>query len=206
MKRLFFMILFLFLYSTANATLWDRGGGLIYDDIQNITWLQDASLDQEPVNAYNRFNWVEAMEWADQLVFGGFDDWRLPTAYQLDGSGPFTGYAAYGEMGFLAYNYLNKHNLDRNPSFVDGNGNLTYFTGFIPSFYYTSTIDSAYPQVVYSFIWQTSDQDRVAMINSGAYAWAVRDGDILPPVPEPNTILLFGLGLLGLAGVNRKKQ
>jgi len=37
------------------------------------------------------------------------------------------------------------------------------------------------------------------------FAWAVRDGDSAP-VPEPTTIFLFGLGLLGLAGVNREKN
>lgn len=28
----------------------------------------------------------------------------------------------------------------------------------------------------------------------------------IPPVPEPSTLLLFGVGLLSLAGLNRKKQ
>jgi hypothetical protein len=32
------------------------------------------------------------------------------------------------------------------------------------------------------------------------------DDTATSPVPEPDTILLFGLGLLGLAGLNRKKQ
>jgi hypothetical protein len=31
-------------------------------------------------------------------------------------------------------------------------------------------------------------------------------GDFAAPVPEPATMLLFGLGLLGLAGVNRRKK
>jgi hypothetical protein len=29
--------------SITYAALWDRGGGLIYDDVLNITWLQDAN-------------------------------------------------------------------------------------------------------------------------------------------------------------------
>jgi chemotaxis response regulator CheB len=28
---------------TSQAALFDRGGGLIYDDINNVTWLQDAN-------------------------------------------------------------------------------------------------------------------------------------------------------------------
>jgi hypothetical protein len=37
---------------------------------------------------------------------------------------------------------------------------------------------------------------------------AVRPGEVAytNPVPEPTTILLFGIGLLGLAGVSRKKK
>jgi hypothetical protein len=33
---------------------------------------------------------------------------------------------------------------------------------------------------------------------------AVRDGDVAP-VPEPTSILLFGVGILGLARFGRKK-
>ena len=31
------------LAGSANAALWDRGGGLVYDDVLNVTWLQDAN-------------------------------------------------------------------------------------------------------------------------------------------------------------------
>jgi len=37
---------------------------------------------------------------------------------------------------------------------------------------------------------------------TNAYAWAVRDGDIVP-IPEPNTALLLGIGMMGL-GMRRR--
>jgi hypothetical protein len=35
--------------------------------------------------------------------------------------------------------------------------------------------------------------------------FSVNSVDNLAPVPEPGTLVLFGIGLLGLAGMNRKR-
>ncbi|MBL7031796.1 MAG: hypothetical protein ISR97_01285, partial [Nitrospira sp.] len=59
---------------TARAELLDRGSGLIYDDILNITWLEHANYSGETKA------WNDAMNWADSLVFQGYTDWRLPAS------------------------------------------------------------------------------------------------------------------------------
>jgi len=61
--------------SVAQAELIDRGNGLIYDDVLNITWTQDASLGVTS----GLHTWDRAVEWVDGLMFQGFDDWRLPS-------------------------------------------------------------------------------------------------------------------------------
>lgn len=68
----------LFLSNAAQAELIDRGNGLIYDTVLDITWLQDANYAQ--TSGYDDdgyMTWYEATEWADQLVYAGFSDWRL---------------------------------------------------------------------------------------------------------------------------------
>ena len=59
---------------SANATLWDRGGGLIYDDVLKITWLQDA--DNASTSGYGNgtgyMTWYGAKKWAAKLKYAGY--------------------------------------------------------------------------------------------------------------------------------------
>jgi hypothetical protein len=70
---------------STQAALIDRGNGMIYDDVLNITWLQDANYAKTSGHdADGRMTWNESMAWASSLIFGGYDDWRLPFATQPD--------------------------------------------------------------------------------------------------------------------------
>jgi hypothetical protein len=77
----------------AQATLHDRGGGLIYDDFLNVTWLQDANYTQASgASADGRLNWQDAQAWAANLSYFDsvrgvtYTDWRLPSVKPLNGS------------------------------------------------------------------------------------------------------------------------
>ena len=72
---------------SANAALIDRGGGLIYDDDRDITWLADANYAMTSgYDADGMMTWSEAMTWAGNLNYGGYTDWRLPDTWQPDPS------------------------------------------------------------------------------------------------------------------------
>ncbi len=59
------------LVGTSNAELWDRGGGLIYDDVLDITWLQDANYAATKtfgvpgIEANGVMSWYTANDWID---------------------------------------------------------------------------------------------------------------------------------------------
>jgi hypothetical protein len=51
---------------------------MLYDDVHNITWLQDANYAKTSgYDGDGRMTWSAAKTWADNLVYGGFSDWRL---------------------------------------------------------------------------------------------------------------------------------
>jgi hypothetical protein len=195
MKRLFLLtIALVFLFSgIAHALLWDRGGGMIYDDVLDITWLQDVNY------AGFEMSWDDAVAWTDSLEYGGYDNWRLPDARNQDGSGPDTGYYVTGsEMGHMFYN-----NLGGSPgsfpsmTFIDGNGDsvsfLIYWRG--ANLWYGNEWefnDTGWSAWYFVFSNTASSGQQHGDSKFLTYnAWAVRDGDVAP-IPEPSTLLLLG--------------
>jgi hypothetical protein len=83
----------------AQAALIDRGGGLIYDTTQNITWLQNANPAAGSIydNGWSpndgRMSFEGAKAWAasynyfDPLNGVTYSDWRLPQGYDLGAPG-----------------------------------------------------------------------------------------------------------------------
>lgn len=123
------------LCSTVQATLIDRGGGLIYDDVLDVTWLQDANYAK--TSRYNSDGLMyhgQATTWASNLSYFDsvrnvtYTDWRLPITEPVNGTAfnynvSYNGSTDYGyniseqatayagstgsEMAFLFYNSLN---------------------------------------------------------------------------------------------------
>lgn len=62
----------------------DHGDGTITDRATDLMWME---VDSGTLGAGPRFDgtltWEEALDWADGLVYGGHDDWRLPDAKEL---------------------------------------------------------------------------------------------------------------------------
>jgi len=73
------LLLALVIAENSEAALYDRGTGMIYDDVLKITWLQNANYAlTSGYDSDGKMTWGEAMNWADQLNYGGYTDWRLP--------------------------------------------------------------------------------------------------------------------------------
>jgi hypothetical protein len=71
---------------STEAALIDRGNGLIYDTVLDVTWVQDVALARTlGQDSDGRFDWYGANAWVNQLVYAGYDDWRLPTLTPING-------------------------------------------------------------------------------------------------------------------------
>jgi hypothetical protein len=76
----------------SQAALNDRGGGLLYDDVLNVTWLQDANYAKTSgYDSDGLMTWSQAMTWAENLSYVDtvrnvtWSDWRLPIVKPVNG-------------------------------------------------------------------------------------------------------------------------
>jgi hypothetical protein len=167
------------------ASLVQRTSDLIYDSDTNRTWMQNADLN-------GTMTWYQAMNWADNLVYGGYDDWRLPSYDEMD-------HLFYVELGAEPWH----------TEVIKENSNYDLFSNFQFNAYWTSDEvqdpqqwgDAAY---IYDTLYGVHNY--YVPKDGEWYAWAIRDGDVTAPssVPVPGAIWLMGSGLLGLMSLRKR--
>jgi Protein of unknown function (DUF1566) len=187
------------LAGSAYATLISRGPDLVYDNVLNITWTRNANVSGSSV-----LTWGKANDWAANLVYAGYDDWRLPYANVSAGPGPVPQIidcsvatelqCRDNEMGYMFYYHL------AGLSGSDRTGTQTAVGGEklteIQGLYWSGTEFVAGSDawgINFGFGLQGN-----ASSNFQLSGWAVRSGDVRVTVPEPQTygLLFAGLGLL----------
>ena len=205
----------------AAAALHDRGHGLIYDDVRNITWLADVNYAKSSgFDGDGQMTWVTAHDWATSVVYAGVSGWRLPSAFNIDGTGPCIGehFACSGsELGFMYFANLEVaygdgiktstspslaliRNMPEMPDRSSGPDSLDAVWYWMAPPLSQFGDSAATFNVAFGWV----DLFPIESFPIG-YAWLVHDGDVVV-VPEPSTyvLMLAGLGLVGYA-IRRSK-
>jgi len=195
--RVILVLVFSLVSLSANAALVSRfGGQAYYDDKLNITWMANANVN-------GVMPWNNAVTWANNLVFGGASNWRLPSMdvngdlVLVDCSTVTESVCRDNEYGYMFYqNGVTKSTAGP-------------FSGIESQDYWSSTIYAPSPANAWDFNFINGDHNWTGIgPGTSLFAWAVADGDVLltPTVPLPAAFWLFGSGLVGLISIAKRRK
>lgn len=237
MKTLMTAAAMVALTGAAQAALINVGGGMIYDTTRDITWLADMNYaftsgyaaanvggtGSNLIFADGRMGWNAANTWANNLVYGGFSDWRLPTLNPADttcsnnfspGGGFPNQYFGYnctgGELsGLFVTDLGNKPGQSVLNPVGDTDeqiANLALFSNVRSYYYWSGTEYAPNPSSAWNFDTVNGLQSSRDKVNA-LYAVAVRPGDVrdAQAVPEPGTLALL-LAAVGVGAVVRRRR
>ena len=190
----------------AEAALVDAGNGLINDTVLNITWVADASLSGAQ-------SWSDLVQWAEDLVYGGYDDWRLasmsvaagtPTGATdsiIDCATDTEANCRDNELGYM-YTYYLSGNYGDDKTGNQAVGSVT-LTGIQLS-HWSGTEAASSPGNAWVFYPLNGFQTNFGNAYE-SYGWAVRDGQIAA-APLPATALLMALGFGAMTVLRRARR
>ena len=163
-----------------SVTLLDRGNGMFYDTVQNLTWYLAEADSRIKHHWTARVNSIPtALEYVASLSVNGISGWRLPTGKASSNPDP---YAASGELGALFYRSLGGGARTGLPEPYPGP-----YSGLLQrGFYWTGTLVST-AGGMNSYAILDFDTGKWAMdcgmptMSFGNYLLAVHDGDVAAP-------------------------
>ncbi|MDT4329294.1 DUF1566 domain-containing protein [Methylomonas sp. MS20] len=183
-------------FSSANAALIDRGNGLLYDTVLDVTWLQNANLAAtntfgvSGINANGTMSWTTAQDWISAMNsanYLGYNQWRLPAIKPIDGSATNYNltYATNGssdngfriDSPYSELSYMYYVNLGLKPAF-DANGNFTSDFGIFGNGTYSSSApylqnNVGLVQNLQAYAYWSGSPD----LSNPVYAWWVNFGN-----------------------------
>lgn len=152
-----------------------------------------------------RMGWAAANQWAENLVYGGYDDWRLPTVDPSD-TNCSASFDPGGAFPRQYYDYGCTGGELTGLFITDLAANLALFTNVKSWSYWSGTLYAPGTHNAWTVDFGTGWQWYGSGVGNAYYAMAVRSGDVAAPVPEPQTL---GLALLALGATvvgQRRRQ
>jgi hypothetical protein len=209
-----------------HAALVDRGGGLLYDTVLDVTWLQDANYARTLYESTGgasgtlagTMDWNAATAWVADLSYYdsvrnvSWTDWRLPTLAPVNGSSfqdvwstngtTDLGYNITSTQSELAFMYYVNLGLTAglevpNTTVLTVNGVSVY--NFENRWYWFGVEYPFSTGMAWDFLAAGGAQSASVKTSTTHLAWAVRDGDVAGTlmVSEPGSMALV-LAAFGL--------